>query len=263
MVIKINGKFILLLVTGAAMATSVFLAAKKTPEAQQKKEEALKEKREKTGDPNAQLTFVESVKAQIGSYAPAIVSGAIALGTLTGSEVINKKTFDKAKKSLNDFQDMTKQLGGEGAVKTIQKAIDQRKIDEKDGKEWESTETFRIVFQGKSIQFESTREKVIQAIYEANRYFHGKGIITFNEFLSLLKQPSVGKEGDIRGWEAYTGESIYGYSWIDFGMKECIDEPWITEIFMAVYPHFFEEDDCKNELEYGGVMKLNGTEEAT
>lgn len=258
MVIKVNGKLLLGIVTVAAMITSAVLAVKKTPEAQQKKEEALQKKREETGDPNAQLTAMESIKAQAGSYAPAVISGVIALGTFAGSGIINKKNFDEAKKSFNEYKDMTKQLGGEGAAKTIEKAVEQKRIDEKNGKPWEETETFRIVFQGRSIQFESTRDKVIQAFYETNRYFHGKGVVTFNEFLNFLNQQPVGKDGDVRGWESYTGDAIYGYSWIDFGMKECEDEPWVTEIFMAVYPHFFEEEECMHEIEYGGVMKLNG-----
>ena len=109
---------------------------------------------------------------------------------------------------------------------------------------------FRIVFQGKSIQFEDTRANVIEAFYEANRYFHGRGSITFNEFLHFLGQDPV-EEGNDRGWECYVGEAVYGYSWIDFGLKECIDEPWVTEIYMAVYPHFFDEDECNMEIEEG------------
>ena len=250
MVVKIKGKTILLLAAGAGMVVTAFLASKKAPEAQAKKEAALEEKRQKTGDANAQLTFFESAKAQIGSYIPAIVSGMIALGTLTGSEFINKENLKKAEKAFDDYKDMAEKLDGKGAVKTVEKAVEQKKLDEKKGKPWEEKEQFRIVFQGKSIQFEATRSDVISAIYETNRYFHGRGIVTFNEFLQYLGQPPV-EEGDIRGWEAYTGEAIYGYSWIDFGLKECYDEPWITEIYMACYPHFFEEEDCEREIDEG------------
>jgi hypothetical protein len=145
---------------------------------------------------------------------------------------------------------MTERLEGKGAVKTIEKAVEQKKIDDKKRKPWEEKETFRIVFQGKSIQFEKTRAEVIEAIYETNRYFHGRGIVTFNEFLNYLGLDSV-PEGDERGWEIYIGEAIYGYTWIDFGLKECYDEPWVTEIYMPIYPHFFEEEECENELNEG------------
>lgn len=258
MIVKISGKTILFVVAVAGMVTSAVLAARKTPEAQKRKEEALQEKRERTGDENAQLTFMESVKAQAGSYAPAFVAGAIALGSLTGTEFITKENLNKAKKTFSEYKDMTEQLGGKGAAKTIEKAVEQKKLDEKAGKPWQEKEQFRIVFQGRSIQFESTRADVMEAIYETNRYFHGRGQVTFNDFLRYLGQEPVGKEGDERGWEQYVGEAVYGYSWIDFGLKECEDEPWITEIYMACYPHFFEEEDCHREIDEG-IGKLYGS----
>lgn len=250
MVVKIKGKTLLILAAGVGMVVTAFLAAKKAPEAQAKKDAALQEKREKTGDENAQLTFIESLQAQIGSYIPAIVSGMVALGSLAGSEVINKENMKKAEKAFDDFKDMTEKLDGKGARKTIEKAVEQKKLDEKKGKPWEEKEQFRIIFQGHSIQFEDTRANVIEAMYETNRYFHGRGIVTFNEFLHYLGQEPV-EEGNDRGWEVYVGEAVYGYSWIDFGLKECEDEPWITEIYMPVYPHFFEEEDCEAEIEEG------------
>ena len=255
MVIKIKGKTLLVLAAGAGMIITAFLAAKKAPEAQAKKEAALQAKREKTGDENAQLTFFESAQAQIGSYIPAIVCGMATLGSFAGSEIINKENMKKAEKAFNEYKDMTETLGGTGARKTIEKAVEQKRIDEKNGKPWESKEMFRIVFQGHSIQFEDTRANVMEALYETNRYFHGRGRITFNEFLHFLDQAPV-DEGEDRGWEAYVGEAVYGYTWIDFGLKECEDEPWITEIYMPVYPHFFDEDDCQDEIE-DGVRKLS------
>ena len=261
MVVKISGKAILLIIAGTGMVLSAVFAAKNAPEAQKRKEEALQKKREETGNENAQLTFVESAKAQFGSYAPAVVAGIFAMGGLVGSEVVNKQNLNKAKKTFSEFKDMTEQLGGAGSVKAVEKAVEQKKLDEKTRKPWEEKEQFRIVFQGHSIQFESTRADVMAAIYEINRYFHDRGQVTFNDFLKYLGQNSV-EEGDDRGWESYVGESIYGYSWIDIGLKECIDEPWITEIYMACYPHFFNEDECENEIENCGTDKLiSGGEE--
>ena len=257
MVIRIKPKTIFVAVAGIGMAVTAWLAAKKAPDAQKKKDEALKAKREKTGDPNAQLTFFESVQAQFGSYAPAVISGMIAMGGLVGSEVINEKNFKKAEKKFDEFKEMTDRLSGKDSSKVIEKAVEQKKLDEKKGKPWEEKESFRIVFQGKSIQFQDTRANVIEAIYETNRYFHGRGVVTFNEFLGYLGQDPV-EDGDDRGWEEYVGEAVYGYTWIDFGLKECIDEPWVTEIYMAVYPHYFDQDACEMEIEESGCLKLSG-----
>lgn len=256
MVIKIAGKTIFLVVAGVGLTATLYFTARNTPEALKRKEEALKEKKERTGDENAKLTFVESFKAQVGAYAPAIVSGTVMVGSLIGSEVINKENMKKAEKAFDDFKDMTEKLDGKGARKTIEKAVEQKKIDDKKGKPWDKPETFRIIFQGHSIQFEKPRSEVIEAFYETNRYFHGRGIITFNEFLQYLDQESV-PEGDDRGWECCVGEAVYGYTWIDFGLKECIDEPWVTEIYFPVYPHFFEEEECEKEIEEGVYKHLS------
>ena len=248
MVVRINGKTMFLVVAGAGIVVTAYLAAKNTPEAQKRKEAALAAKREKTGDPNAQLTFIESLQAQIGAYIPAIASGMVTIGSLIGSDVINKENLKKAENALSDYKNMTEKLEGKGANKVIEKAVEQKKLDEKAGKPWESEETFRIVFQGHSIQFQSTRAKVIEAIYEINRTFHGMYRITFNDALRYFGQDPV-PEGDDRGWEQYIGEAIYGYTWIDFGLKECEDEPWVTEIYMPVYPHFFDEEECEKEID--------------
>ena len=260
MAITIKGRTVFVTVVAIGTVVTAYFAAKKAPDAQQKKEAALQEKRERTGNPNAQLTFVESIKAQIGSYAPAIVSAVVTLGSLVGSEVINKENLKRTEKALDDFKEMTEKLDGKGAAKTIEKAVEQKKLDEKNRKPWDVKESFRIVFQGHSIIFEATRADVIEAIYETNRYFHGRGIVKFNEFLHYLGLDPV-EGGDERGWECYVGEAVYGYTWIDFGLKECEDEPWITEIYMACYPHFFEQEECEKEIDEFCAGKLNSGDE--
>jgi hypothetical protein len=241
MTIKIKGKTMFLFIAGVGIVTTAWLAAKNTPEAQKRKEAALAEKRLRTGDPNAQLTFIESVRAQIGAYMPTIASMIVTVGGLVGSEYINEKNFKKCQNKIDEFKDMTDKIGGKGTSQVIEKAVEQKKLDEKNHKPWEHKECFRIVFQGKSIQFESTRADIMSGIYETNRQFHNKGIITFNELLQNFGQDPVA-EGDERGWESYIGEIDFGYTWIDIGLKECEDEPWVTEIFMAVYPHPFDGD---------------------
>lgn len=258
MVINIKGKTLLVVAAGVGMVVTAYLAAKNTPEAQKRKEAALQNKRDITGDENAQLTFIESMKAQIGAYVPTIIAGTAVLGSLIGSEVINKENMRKAEHAVDEIKEMTTKLSGNGAEKVIEKAIEQKKLDEKKGKPWEEKEQFRIIFQGHSIQFESTRIHVMEAIYELNRYFHIRGLVTFNEFLRYLEQPAL-PEGDDRGWEVYIGEATYGYTWIDIGLKECEDEPWITEIYMAVYPHFLDEEACDEEIEQG-IRKLASEE---
>lgn len=255
MTIKIKGKTMLVLAAGTGMILTAWLAAQNTPEAQKRKEEALAAKREATGDENAQLTFFESAKAQIGAYIPAIISGTVTIGSLVGSEFINKETLKKAEKAVDDFKSMTDQLDGKGSSKIIEKAVEQKKLDEKARKPWDKEEQFRIQFQNQIIEFTSTRADVIEALYQANRYFVGRGMLTFNEFLEILGQESV-EGGDDRGWEAYIGETVYGYVWIDFGLSPSDDDPDVTDIHFAVYPHFFDEASCEEEIDEGCVKQL-------
>ena len=255
MTIKIKGKTMLVLAAGAGMILTAWLAARNTSEAQKRKEEALQVKRELTGDENAELTFIESAKAQIGAYIPAIISGTVTIGSLVGSEVINKETLKKAEKAAHEFKTMTDKLDGKGSSKIIEKAVEQKKLDEKTHKPWEIKERFRIQFQNKVIEFESTRADIMEALYCANRYFQGRGLLTFNELLDFFGQDSV-EEGDDRGWESYIGETIYGYTWIDFGLMQCEDDPSVTDIFFAVYPHFFSEEECEAEIEDGCKKRL-------
>ena len=110
--IKVHGKTVFLVVAALGMGVTLYLTAKNTPEAQKRKEAALQAKREKTGDENATLTWIESIQAQVGAYAPAIVSGMVTVGSLVGSEVINEQNLKKAEKSYDNFKEMTDKLSG-------------------------------------------------------------------------------------------------------------------------------------------------------
>lgn len=251
---KISGKTVLLFVAGLGAVVTAYLAAKNTPEAQKRKQFALDKKREETGDETVELTKLESFQAQAGAYIPAITSAVVTIGSIIGSDLINKDNLKKAENALNEYKDMTKKLEGPTAAKHIEKAVEQKKNDEKEGKPWTVKQQFRITFQGRSIQFESTRYDVMAAIYELNRRFHDRGVVVFNEFLEYLGQKDKAcPDGDDRGWEVYIGETIYGYTWIDIGLKECPDEPWVTEIYMPVYPHLLDDELASEELlEEGG-----------
>lgn len=248
MTIKIKGKTLLVVLVGVGTVATAYLAAKKTPEAQKRKEEALQKKREETGNENAELTFIESAKAQAGCYIPVAVAFAATIGSLIGSEVINEANLKKAEKKIDDFKDMVDRIDGKGSSKIIEKAVEQKKIDDKSGQTQTGKEWFRITFQDQVVEFQSTKADVLEGLYEANRYFQLKGMLTFNEFLECFKCEPM-KGGDDRGWEAYVGEAVYGYTWIDFYLNQDEGNPSFTDIDFAVYPHPFEEDEAYAEID--------------
>ena len=174
MTIKIKGKTLFVVLVGVGTLATAYLAAKKAPDAQTRKEEALQRKREETGNENAELTFIESAKAQIGCYIPAAVAFAATIGSLIGSEVINEANLKKAEKKIDDFKDMVDRIDGKGSSKIIEKALEQKKIDDKLPEKTGNEEWFRVTFQNQVITFKSTRADVIEGLYEANRYFQLK-----------------------------------------------------------------------------------------
>jgi len=237
------------------VGVTTWLTAKNTPEALERKEQALKAKREKTGNPDAKLTFWESMQAQAKAYWPTIGAGALTIAGIVGGDYFNKEDILKAKKAMAEYKDMHKKLDGEGAVKTVEKAVEQKKEDEKKGRPWEKKEWFQIKFKNAEINFESTRTDVMAGLYEADRYFIGRGFLTFNnllEFLGLepkdyLTEDEI-KEADKIGWEQSTGEAVYGYVWIDFSLQDRLEED-LTEIYMPFQPHPMNIDEAEAEID--------------
>lgn len=265
MSLKVKGKTLLILVTGAGIVVTAYLAAKKAPEAQKRKEEALKAKREATGDENAQLTTTESIKAQIGSYAPAIISGVVAFSSFIGTEIIDEhdihkikqsvtNDFNKLKNSLDDYKTMTDKLNGNGSSKIIERAIEQ------DNKTFTTRQWYRIIFEDEKLEFQSTPEDVIKAFYEANRQFQGTGILTFNEFLDYLDQQLLTDEAQQKGeelcWEAFVCDNIFGYTWLDFDIQPCEDRPDMKEIIFPVMPRYIDEDDQYHKIDEACAKKI-------
>ena len=247
MTIRIKGKTLFVAMVGIGMAATTYFTAKNTPEAQKRKELALEEKKQLTGDENAKLTWIESIKAQFGAYIPTIVMWMVTLGGIVGSEVFNEQALQRVEEKREDIKKMIEKLDGKGAVQVVEQAVELKKLGEKNNKPWEEKEKFRITFKGRTIDFESTRLKVMETLYEINRYFHLSGRVMFEEFLQYFNLKSV-PEWDHFGWDVGIGESDYGYSWIDVRLKECEDESGVTELYMVVDPHDFDEDKKEDDL---------------
>lgn len=238
------------------VGVTTWLTAKNTPEALERKEQALKAKREKTGNPDAKLTFWESMQAQAKAYWPTIGAGALTIAGIVGGDHFNKEDILKAKKAMTEYKDMHKKLDGEGAVKTVEKAVEQEKEDKKKNRPWQDKSWFSIKFEKAEIKFQSTREEVISGLYEANRYFIGRGSLSFNnflEFLGLAPKDYLTEEeyslADLEGWDQYTGEALYGYCWIDFALMEKPMED-VTEIYMPFQPHPMDYEEARKEIEH-------------
>lgn len=211
---KVKGKMgiVLAVVAGAGMIFTVWLTAKKAPEAVKLKEAALEKKRIDTGDENAQLTKLEALRAQIPCYGPVIASAAVATGSMIASQIIPQEALYDVKKTFQTYKDVTAKLNGPEAEKVIDQ-ITEKKLEQ--GSNGIKKEIFVIEFLDEQIEIETTIVDILEAEYNINRFFKGCGRITFNEALEFFHEKAR-ERGEEFGWDEYIGDAFYGYCWIDF-----------------------------------------------
>ena len=258
---KLKGKvgIVLTVLTGVGMIVTIVLAAKKAPEAQKMKEASLEQKRQTTGDENAQLTKFESFKAQFPCYSPVIFTAIMTVGSLIGSQILPQDAINDIQKFHQTYKEMNTRLNGVEAEK-ITENMSTIKLSQ--GTDGFKKETFVLKFDGRYIPFESTLLDVMEAEYDMNRKFRiGKGEVTFNEMLDLfhLEDKHV-KGGDDVGWQQYIGYEFYGYSWIDFVHRRgMLDGQPVVFIDMPFPCHAFSEDEC-TEQEFQSELTNHGIE---
>lgn len=92
--------------------------------------------------------------------------------------------------------------------------------------------------------FLANEDHVKNVFYHINRNFARKDEITFNEFLMFLDLPHNKPGFDLLHWDHYEGETIYGYQWIDFMIRDDLtlrDGTKYKAIFYPFEPHLSEK----------------------
>lgn len=264
--IKKNSSTILTCLGAGGVIATVILAVRATPKAMDKiqttqidkGEEILNGDREgevkKNGDGSYELpklTVVETVEVCWKEYVPAAAIGIGSLACIFGANILSRRrqaslasAYTALAGSFEAYRDKVETLCGPGTNAAVEKAIKQEKKDaEEDRPPWDEVQTFYLDCCGKPIFFERTMEQVMQAEYSANRYFILNGSISLNEFLELLglEPAPIGNE---IGWEAYIGETQYGYRWIDFNHRWFVTDDRLTvcSIDMPFGPHSVMEE---------------------
>lgn len=249
----------LMLAASAGMIVTIVMTAKKAPEAQKAKEDALALKRQSTGDENAQLTTIESIKAQLPCYAPVIFTAAMATGSMIASQVVPQGALDGLEKTFRTYKDISAKMHGPEAENIIDQMTTQKLTQGTDGM---TKETFVIHFNDKDILFETTLLDVLESEYDVNRFFKGTGTITFNQMLQLFHQEEQ-EFGDEFGWDECLGDAWYGYSWIDFRHRRgMLNGKPVTFIEMPFECHPLDEerawedvqDYIKDQEDYADVV---------
>ena len=223
---------------------ALWLTAKKAPEAQKRKEEALEKKRLETGDPEAQLTAAESLKAQVGCYAPVAAVALATAGSLVGGQIVPQKALKDLEKLHDTYRQVTRKLGGPKAEE-IANDITQKKLSGKDGKKLEH---FVLRYGGgEEASMMTTLIDIMEAEYNCNWFFTGTGGLTMNQMLEFFHQESV-EDGDRMGWDVYLGEAYYGYCWIDFRHTDgMVNGKPVIFIDLPFDCHPLTEEECEEE----------------
>lgn len=241
----------LTILAGGGFIYTIFLTAKKAPEAKEAKEKALADKREQTGDENVQLTFMESAKAQLPCYIPVIATSAATIGGIIGSQILPQGAYSDIKKLHDTYKDISTKINGPQSEKLIDAMVNQKLTPSTDDN---ALKTFVLNFNDQNIIFEASELQVMMAEYDTNRFFKGSGGITFNQMLQLFTLNPVDR-GDEFGWDEVLGDAFYGYSWIEFTHRNGMlnGKPVIFIEFPYSF-HSLSEEDIEIEDEDHGIF---------
>ena len=228
----------------ASFVCTVSLVAIAAPEAEQACEEARAEKQKD------ELTTAETIKAAAPVYLPAVAAGITTLMCMFSANAVSRRrerTLCSAYCALmgvfNNYRHKVAMLGGEALDRAAAQACAMEDADvQADAPPWDVPQTFFL--EGYPEFFERTAEEVVRAEYILNRQFVLAGMVTFNDLLRVLDLKPIGEKGEHLGWEAYLGETTYGYRWIDFTHTHRVtdDGMAVCDIHMPFAPHSFDED---------------------
>lgn len=238
------GKHSVAVLTAASvvgMTATAIAAAKAAPKAA-KLLETEREAKER------ELSKLETVRTVWAIYLPAALIGLSTAACIVGTTVLNKKqqasiasAYALVSQSFGEYKEKVKALYGEEAHEKVLSTIAAEKCKDVcissdclgkyccldfDEDEPKNRRLFFDYFSNR--YFETTVEKVIQAEYHLNRNFMLAGVISLNDFYTLLGLKPT-EYGSSVGWSQCDGD-IY---WIDFhhtkavmddGLECCIIE---------------------------------------
>lgn len=220
---------------GGVIGTTI-LAVRATPKALVLLEEAEFDKGE-------ELTNFEKVVVAGPAYIPAAVTGVATIACIFGANVLNKhqqaslmSAYALLETSYKEYRDKVKDLYGEETDTHIKKEIAKERIEDLDI----STDDNNILFYDdfSRTYFESTIEKVQEAIYLLNRELVVKDYAYLNEYYEFLGIESP-KEGWDHGWSKAGNLTRYWQEWIDFRLEKVEMEGGLEcqIIFMTIEPY--------------------------
>ena len=214
---------ITMIVSIAGVIATTVLASK----AGAKAENLLKE----LMDENPEPTTLEKVKKVAPAYIPTAVTGALTIGSIIATTVLNTRSQASLTSSyalLNSgyhrYREHVKKIFGDDADQKVIDSIVKSECHDvalssttcfgHDTLDFDTDEDTKLFYDSYSERyFESTIGKVLQAEYHLNRNYVQGGGASINEFYDFLGLASI-PDGDLLGWD-FDG----GLVWIDFNHR--------------------------------------------
>ena len=230
--LKKNVSTILTCIGGVGVVTSTVMAAKATPKALRRLEQA---EEVKGGD----LTNLEKIQVAGPAYIPTILVCTSTLVCVFGANILNKRqqaalvsAYAFLDNTYKDYKKKANELYGEEADNHIREELSKDKYEESDIPEDDGQQLFFDEFSGRF--FRSTLEKVQRAEYRLNRDLVMRDWATINEFYELIDLPPV-DGGDNIGWSTCMNEQAYWQTWVDFSNLKTVTDDGSEYYILRIY----------------------------
>lgn len=229
--VKKNSPAILTGIGISGVVTTVVMAVRATPEAEERIEAAEEEK-------DAPLTKTEIVKAAWRCYIPTVSIAGLTVACFVGAQSINTRRnvalatlYTMTNDTFKEYREAVVEKIGETKEEDVQNIISRKKL-EKDP--LESSEV--IITDGTTLcydswsgrYFKSSIEKIRGAVNDINNDINRSLYADLNDFYFAIGLPTV-KMGDYVGWNADRPLSVYFSSQIAENDTPCIVLNFHTE----------------------------------
>lgn len=188
-----------------------------------KAEKLIKDKnRTKILTRGLQLTKTERVIAAAPAYLPTMTTGLATIACIYGANSINKtrqtmllSAYGYLHQCHTDYKDAVKELYGNEVDEKIQEHIMVKNLPEVKPEQEEI-----VVYEEYSGTYiTTTKEKIQNGLFHANRHFSWAGAMTINDILDCFDSLES-TQGDVYGWTLHKHYECGGPLWIDANIKE-------------------------------------------
>ena len=231
--LKNASPIILTAVAMVGVVATVVEAIRATPKAVEMAEEA------KAETESEKIPVGKIVKIVYKCYMPTIGLGVCTLASMYGATALSRRQiaslmsgYAVLNESYKTYRGKVEELLGKDGEAEIRREI--VKDDLKNAKPEVRNDDLPLICLSflSDEPFNATLDAVKDAEYALNRLFSERGIVSVNDFLTMLKRPRV-YWGDEAGWDEYINQAYYDINWIDFVHEEVVTDDGLHCVYVS------------------------------